>query len=119
MLQVGAGAKARVRFAMLVAVVSCVAVVLVAKEFVKPAAKPAKSYALHDEHSDENTTAAVDPYEKPISTRRFCGSRTPFGVGTRGSFSPRPATAMSLRATPKFARASATLLARLSESRWL
>ena len=31
-------------------------------------------------------------YGKTISTRRFCGSRTPSGVGPRGSFIPRPAT---------------------------
>ena len=71
MLQVGAGAKARVRFAILVAVVSCVAVVLVAKEFVNPAAKPAKSYPLHDEHSDENATAAVDPYDDAEKAQIF------------------------------------------------
>ena len=64
-------------------------------------------------------TRGGQSYEKPISTRRFCGSRMPFGVSTRGSFSPRPVTAISLRATPKLAIALATLLARLSESRWL
>jgi len=58
-------------------------------------------------------------YVKTISTRQFCGSRTPGGVGTRGSFSPRPLTAMSPRATPKPASALATLLARRSDRRWL
>src|SRR6202034_2577564 len=33
-------------------------------------------------------------YGKTISTRRFCGSRTPGAVGTRLSFSPRPDTAI-------------------------
>jgi len=56
-------------------------------------------------------------YGKRISTRRFCGSRTPAAVGTRGSFMPRPVTAISLRATPRAARAVATAFARRSESR--
>ena len=34
-------------------------------------------------------------YGKTISTRRFCGSRTPSAVGTRLSFSPRPLTTMA------------------------
>ncbi len=58
-------------------------------------------------------------YGKTISTRRFCGSRTPSGVGTRGSFMPRPATSISLRGTPRCSRAAATAFARRSESRWL
>jgi len=58
-------------------------------------------------------------YGKTISTRRFCGSRTPGAVGTRGSFMPRPVMAMSLRGTPSFSSAAATALARRSESRWL
>jgi len=58
-------------------------------------------------------------YGKTISTRRFCGSRTPSGVGTRGSFIPRPATIISLRGTPRPSRATATALARRSERRWL
>ena len=58
-------------------------------------------------------------YGKTISTRRFCGSRTPSGVGTRRSFLPRPLTTMSLRGTPRRSSAAATALARRSESRWL
>ena len=54
---------------------------------------------------------------KTISTRRFCGSRTPSAVGTRGSFMPRPATTMSLRGMPNRSRATATALARRSDSR--
>jgi hypothetical protein len=34
-------------------------------------------------------------YAKMISTRRFCGSRTPGAVGTRLSFSPRPLTTIA------------------------
>jgi hypothetical protein len=58
-------------------------------------------------------------YGNMISTRRFCGSRTPGAVGTRGSFMPRPVTTISLRGTPRRSRAAATALARRSESRWL
>jgi hypothetical protein len=36
--------------------------VLLAKDFVKPAAKPAATYALHDNHTDEAVAAGVDPY---------------------------------------------------------
>src|ERR1700736_3950367 len=35
-----------------------------------------------------------------ISTRRFWGSRTPSGVGTRRSFSPRPVTTIAPGGTP-------------------
>src|SRR4029077_10288147 len=56
-------------------------------------------------------------YGKTISTRRFCGSRTPSAVGTRWSFLPRPLTAIACRATPLRASALATLLARRSDSR--
>ena len=62
---------------------------------------------------------AETAYGKTISTRRFCGSRTPGAVGTRGSFMPRPVTTISLRGTPSPSRADATALARRSESRWL
>ena len=71
MRQAGVGAKPRVRFAMLVALASCVAVLVAAKDFVKPTAKPAKTYPLHDEHSDENATAAVDPYDDAEKAQIF------------------------------------------------
>jgi hypothetical protein len=58
-------------------------------------------------------------YGNTISTRRFCGSRTPSAVGTRWSFLPRPLTTMLCRGTPNRTRALATLFARRSESRWL
>ena len=58
-------------------------------------------------------------YGETISTRRFCGSRTPLAVGTRLSFSPRPLTIIWFCGTPSAAIALATLLARRSESRWL
>src|SRR3981081_3511319 len=54
-----------------------------------------------------------------IATRRSCGSRTPGAVGIRGLSVPRPLTAISLRGTPRRARASATAFARRSDSRAL
>ncbi len=66
-------AKLRIRFAMLVVVVSCVIAVgwMAAKDFAKPAAQPAKTYPLHDEHSDEKVALAVDPYDSPEKAQIF------------------------------------------------
>jgi|SRR5882672_2487059 len=44
---------------------------LLAKDFVKPAAKPAASYPLHDQHSDEAVAAGVDPYDDPEKAQIF------------------------------------------------
>ena len=44
---------------------------LVAKDFVKPAAKPAATYPLHDQHSDENVAAGVDAYDDPEKAQIF------------------------------------------------
>ena len=38
---------------------------LLAKDFVKPAARPAKTYPAHDEHPDEKVAIAADPYDTP------------------------------------------------------
>ena len=35
------------------------------KNFVMPAAQPAKSYPAHDAHPDENITVGLDPYDMP------------------------------------------------------
>jgi hypothetical protein len=42
-----------------------------AKEFVKPEAKPAKSYPEHDDHSDEKVAIGVDAYDTPEKTQIF------------------------------------------------
>jgi len=39
------------------------AVCLAAKDFVKPAAQPAKTYPAHDDHTDEKVAIAADPYD--------------------------------------------------------
>ncbi len=36
---------------------------MAAKEFVRPQAQHARSYAAHDEHAQEHVTVAVDPYD--------------------------------------------------------
>ena len=58
-------------------------------------------------------------YWTTISTRRFCGSRTPSPVGTSGLDSPRPITVMEAAGTPSRTRASLTALARRSDSAML
>ncbi len=65
--------KARLRFAISVVVMSCVVTVgvLAAKEFAKPAAKPAKTYPLHDEHANEGATTAVDAYDSAEKAQIF------------------------------------------------
>jgi len=44
---------------------------LLAKDFVKPAAKPASTYPLHDNHTDEAVAAGVDPYDDPEKAQIF------------------------------------------------
>ena len=58
-------------------------------------------------------------YWMTISTRRFCGSRTPSAVWTRRPASPRPITVIACAGTPSRTRASFTALARRSDSAML
>ncbi len=44
---------------------------LAAKDFAKPAAKPANSYPAHDDHSDEKVAIAADPYDTPDKAKIF------------------------------------------------
>jgi len=44
---------------------------LAAKDFVKPAAQPAKTYSAHDEHTNEKVTIAADPYDTPDKAKMF------------------------------------------------
>jgi hypothetical protein len=61
------------RFVAKVAGVLCLIAtgVMLAKDFVKPTAQPAKTYALHDQHNDENVGAAVDPYDSAEKAQIF------------------------------------------------
>jgi hypothetical protein len=51
--------------------VAALAVPLAAKDFIKPAAHPAKTYPAHDDHSDEKIAIAADPYNTPDKTKIF------------------------------------------------
>jgi hypothetical protein len=51
--------------------VTAFAVCLSAKDFVKPAAQPAKTYPAHDDHADENVAIAADPYDTPDKAKIF------------------------------------------------
>ncbi len=44
---------------------------LAAKDFVKPAAQPAKMYPAHDSHPTEAITVAIDPYDMPDKAQIF------------------------------------------------
>jgi hypothetical protein len=44
---------------------------VLAKEFVKPIAKPAPTYPLHDQHSDEGVAVGIDPYDDPEKAEIF------------------------------------------------
>ena len=44
---------------------------LIAKDFIKPAAQPAKTYPAHDDHSDEKLAIAADPYDTPEKAKIF------------------------------------------------
>jgi hypothetical protein len=47
------------------------AVSLAAKDFVKPAAQPAKTYPAHDDHTNEKVAIAADPYDTPDKEKIF------------------------------------------------
>jgi len=47
------------------------AVCAAGKDFVKPAAQPAKTYPAHDEHPSEKVAIAADPYDTPEKTKIF------------------------------------------------
>jgi len=44
---------------------------LIAKNFVKPEAHPAKSYPAHDNHTDELVAIGADPYDTPEKAKLF------------------------------------------------
>jgi hypothetical protein len=46
-------------------------VMLAAKNFVKPVAKPAINYPAHDFHRDEKAAIAADPYDTPEKAKIF------------------------------------------------
>jgi hypothetical protein len=52
-------------------VIVAVALSLSAKDFVKPAAHPAKTYPAHDDHTDEQVAIAADPYDSTDKAKIF------------------------------------------------
>jgi hypothetical protein len=52
-------------------VVAALALCLTAKDFVKPAAQPAKTYPAHDDHPDEKVAIAADPYDTADKAKIF------------------------------------------------
>jgi hypothetical protein len=52
-------------------VVAAFAFPLAAKDFVKPAAQPAKTYSAHDDHTDDKVAIAADPYDSPDKAKIF------------------------------------------------
>jgi hypothetical protein len=73
MQQVAGNQKCRARSVVLLTVffVFFLVSLLAAKEFVKPVAKPASSYPMHDQHSDEAVAIAADPYDTPERAEIF------------------------------------------------
>lgn len=55
----------------LLSVVSGFAVLLAAKDFVKPVAKPAKTYPSHDDHTNDKVAIAADPYDTSEKAKIF------------------------------------------------
>jgi hypothetical protein len=52
-------------------VLCAVAAFAAAKDFAKPAARPANTYPAHDDHSDEKVAIAADPYDTPDKAKIF------------------------------------------------
>src|SRR5271168_1862217 len=59
------------RVLVVLSVVAAFAVCLAAKEFVKPAAQPARTYSAHDDHTDEKVAIAADPYDTADKAKIF------------------------------------------------
>ena len=59
------------RVLVILGAVAAFAVCLAAKDFVKPAAQPAKTYPAHDDHADEKVAMAADPYDTTDKPKIF------------------------------------------------
>jgi len=51
--------------------VTALALCLLAKDFIKPSAQPAKTYPAHDDHADEKVSIAADPYDTAEKAKLF------------------------------------------------
>jgi hypothetical protein len=63
--------KLRSRVLVVLFAVAVFTLSLAAKDFVKPAARPAKTYPAHDDHTDEKVAIAADPYDTPDKAKIF------------------------------------------------
>src|ERR1700685_3070052 len=59
------------RVVLVICAIAGLAVCLAAKDFIRPAAQPAKTYPAHDDHSDEKVAIAADPYDTPEKEKIF------------------------------------------------
>jgi hypothetical protein len=59
------------RVLVLLSVVGAFALSLVAKDFVKPTAQPAKTYPAHDDHANDKVAIAADPYDTSDKSKIF------------------------------------------------
>ena len=56
---------------LLICALSALSSILAAKDFIKPAAHPAKTYPAHDDHANERVAIAADPYDSPGKAKIF------------------------------------------------
>ena len=59
------------RVLLILCVVAAFAASLPGKDFAKPAARPAKTYAAHDDHSDDKVAIGTDPYDTVDKAKIF------------------------------------------------
>ncbi len=59
------------RVALTLCAVVLLPICLIAKNFVKPVARPAKSYPAHDDHADDKVAIAADPYDTAEKAKIF------------------------------------------------
>lgn len=63
--------KLRYRAVAVACILAAFALALAAKDFVKPAAHPAKTYPAHDDHTDDKVAIAADPYDSSDKAKIF------------------------------------------------
>ena len=59
------------RFLLVLSALAACALCLAARDFAKPAARPAQTYAAHDDHPDEKVAIAADPYDTAEKAKIF------------------------------------------------
>jgi hypothetical protein len=59
------------RVLFILSAIAAFALCLAAKDFVRPAPQPAKTYPAHDDHADEKVAIAADPYDTADKAKLF------------------------------------------------